>query len=203
MKKLIILSIGLLSWQLSAQNIELTILPNSIKVQNDYLYFRYRIQNKSDTAFVLYNAGMVDVAKSKEQDDFSMNANTMGLSGFIYDENGDFRPRTYFAHKSYIPPCVTIERTYEDSISYFFNNKDIILNQGSFVEYDRRLNIGADDIEFNQLEKGTYKIQLKYGFYLDYYRQQYIRSKGITPSLKNTVLFEGEIWSGFYSFEYP
>jgi len=61
MKKIILLSIGLLSLQLSAQNIKLTIQPNSVKVQNDSLYFRYRIQNNSDTVFVLYNMGLVQL----------------------------------------------------------------------------------------------------------------------------------------------
>ena len=235
MKKLIILSVGLLCLQLSAQNIELTIAPNSIKVQNDYLYFRYRIQNNGDTAVVLYdtginvdiatsekqyNAGMIDAATDEKWYDLdlsplSMNANIVGLSVFIYDKNGNFRPRTYSMRfrdswpviydedssgKEIFEP-IEIERTYEDSIYLLYNGKNIILNPGEFIEYERRLNIEKDEI--GKLEKGTYKFKLKYGFYSDYRREEYILSKETTPSLRNTVLFEGEIWSGLYPFEYP
>ena len=117
MKKLITLSIVLLSLQLSAQNIELTIMQNSIKVQGDYLYFKYRLQNNSDTAFIFYDAGMVDVASSEETDIRSMNANTAGFSCFIYDENGNFRPQTFIGHRSYRPPGLPMR--YEDSINFW------------------------------------------------------------------------------------
>jgi len=242
MKKLIILSIGLLCLQLSAQNVELTIAPNSIKVQDDYLYFRYRIQNNSDTAFVLYdagsnvdiatsekqyNAGMVDVETDEKWENWdhlslSTNANVIGLSGFIYDEKGNFRPRTYSIRNRHWWPIFVeqicgdsiiytlidttpiekkLEQEYKDSIYIIYSGKYIILNPDEFVEYERRLNIEKDEI--GELEKGTYKFKLKYGSFSNINRKEYIKSKENTPSLKNTVLFEGEIWSGFYPFKYP
>ena len=220
MKKLIILIIGLLSLQLSAQNIELTIVPNSIKVHDNHLYFRYRIQNNSGKSFVLYDAGLVDVATSEEQYDWNMYAASgAGLSCFIYDKNGNFRPRNFTGLRDYWPIAEEllcgdsiviviikpVERTYQDSIIDLYFRKDIILNPGEFVEYDRKLDIGKNEIKYDRLEKGTYKFKLKYGFFSDFYRKEYISSRELNtpPSLKNTLLFEGEIWSEFYSFEYP
>jgi len=204
MKKLIILSIGLLSLQLSAQNVELTILSNSIKMQDNYLHFRYRIKNNSDTAFVLYNTGIVDVATSEEPNDWNMYANDSGsgLSCFIYDENDIFLPRTFIGHRSYISPFEPIR--YEDSIIFISYRKYTILNPGSFVEYDRRLDI-EKLIMGAELEKGIYKFKLKYVFFSDYFREQYLIAKGKNEDLrnKNYILFEGEIWSDFYIFEYP
>ena len=200
MKKLIILSIVLLSLQLSAQNVELTIEPNSIKVQDDYLYFKYRLQNNSDTSFVFYDVGMVDVATSEDPYIWNMYANRSGLSCFIYDENGKFRPRTFTGVRDNFNVYKPIVETYEDSIRRIYSGKYIILNQGDFVEYEMRLIIIEDYVEYIKLEKGTYKFKLKYGFSLDNYRQQYLRARQINDIL---FLFDGEIWSDFYLFEYP
>jgi len=229
MKKLITLIIWLLSLQLSAQNVELTILPNSVKVQNDSLYFRYRIENKSDTAFIFYDAGMVDVATSEKQIDSKIDfdvlpthtkANTAGLSCFIYDENGRFRPRTFIGLRHIFIPIIRtyedninyfyseytpepIVRSYEDSIYFIYSGKYIVLNSGEFVEHERRLDISKRDMG-EKLEKGTYKFRLKYGFFSDYYRvEYYARTRQTDASLKGSFLFEGEIWSDFYLFEYP
>ena len=42
-------------FQLSAQNISITLYQNSIKLQNDTLFFKYSIQNNSDSTIVLFN----------------------------------------------------------------------------------------------------------------------------------------------------
>ena len=209
MKNIIILSAWLLSFKLSAQNVELTIEPNSIKVQNDYLYFKFRLQNNSDSVLAFRDAGsMVDVATSEEPDDWYMNVSSSGLSCFIYDENDRFRPRTFTGLRDYWPVFDTITQTfktilsYEDSINYIYRSKYIILSPGRFVEYDRRLEIGKF-IMGEKLEKGTYKFRLKYGFFSDYYREGYLIAKETDESLKGSFLFEGEIWSDFYLFEYP
>ena len=185
------LSIGLLTLQLSAQNIELTILPRSVKVQNDSLYFRYRIQNNSDSTFVFYNVRIFDFATHEEE--YYEYAPRFGT--FIYDKNNELRLQVWERTRRFQPSGKPITRTYEDSISSLSYGKYIVLTPGKAVEYDRRL-----CIENFELEKGTYKFQLRY-FSSDYYRQVYTKAKGKDIRLKNSLLFEGEIRSNIYLFK--
>src|SRR5665647_1344849 len=46
--------------QLHAQNVQLSLIENSIKQSNDTLYFRYSISNKSSYTLALYNVRLVD-----------------------------------------------------------------------------------------------------------------------------------------------
>jgi hypothetical protein len=191
MKKLIILSIGLLSLQLSAQNIELTILPQSIRVQDNLLYFIYRIQNNSDSIFVLYNVRGFDYATHEEQ----YYEYAPRLSAFIYDNNDELKQRKWIRMLRYQKPGSPVVRTYEDSITDISFGKYIILNSGKAVEYDGRLRI-----ENFELEKGIYKFQLRY-FSSNHYRQIYIKAKKKDALLKNSLLFEGVIRSNVCSFK--
>ena len=187
------LSIGLLSLQLSAQNIELTILPYSVRVQNDSLYFIYRIQNNSDTIFALYNVRIVDFAEY--EDEYYEYAPR--LAAFIYDKKDELRLQRWVKMPPFQDPSKPIVRTYEDSISSLSYGKYIVLNSGKSVEYDRRIYIGSFE-----LEKGTYKFQLRY-FSSDYYQRLYIRAKKNDIQLKNSLLFEEEIKSNIEHFFYP
>jgi len=197
MKKIVLFSIGILSLQLSAQNIKLTLLQNSIKIHNDSLYFKYRIQNNSDTILILYNVGMVDVAMSEKSVDVPMYVTYAGLSIFIYNKNDEFQPRKWFTTGPFKDPREPIKQTYEDSIRTISSGKYIVLKQTKVVEYDRRVSL-----EYTDLEKGIYKVLLKYGFSFDYYKEKYIKTKAKDPRLKNSVLFEGEISSNICSFKY-
>lgn len=39
--------------------LELVVFPQSIRIQNDSLYFRYGLQNHTDTSFTVYNLGYI------------------------------------------------------------------------------------------------------------------------------------------------
>jgi len=202
MKKIILLIIGLLSLQLSAQNIELAILPKSVKVKNDSLYFRYRIQNNSDTIFILYNVRVVDVATEEMPFDNVMNENPNFKFAprffiFFYDKNEVFQPKNIIRTRGF-NPSEPIIKTYEDSIHSISYGKYIVLNPGKYVEYDIKISF-ENNIKLN---KGTYKFRLGY-FSCDKYKQLYLKAKKQDGRLKNSVLFEGEIKSKMCTFEYP
>ena len=194
MRKIVLLSISLLSLQLSAQDIQLTILQKSVKVKNDSLYFRYRIQNNSDTVFAFYNVRSIDFVWFHEEEYHEYLAPR--FVALIYDKNDVFLLQKWQSMPPF-NPIEPIKRTYEDSIHSLSYGKYIVLNPGQAVEYDRRLYI-----ENFELEKSTYKFQLRY-FSSDYYKQRYINAKKKDIRLKNSLMFEGEVRSNFCFFEYP
>ena len=204
MKKILLLSIGLLSLQLSAQSIKLTIQPNSIKVQNDSLYFKYKIQNNSDTIFVLYNVGLVDFVLNpmlEDNLDFdSILSNHLSLTAFIYDKNDNLPTKFRTTTWPFRDPRKPVKLTYEEKISSF-HGKYILLKKRESIEYERRLyiaNIG--------LEKGPCKFQLVY-YSLDHQNTQeykkYVKAKKQNIRLKNSFMFEGKLKSNVCSFENP
>jgi len=159
-------------------------MQNSVKAKNDSLYFRYRIQNKSDTVFVFYNVDIIGVALNFNGE--IINPFQTNFIAFIYDKENNL-PSTMWAN--------TRHRTYEeDSIYYSYLNKYIVLKPGEAVEYDSKMLIGNYG-----LKKGMYKFQLKY-FCSDYYKQKYARDRRKYNLLKNSFLFEGEAKSNECSF---
>ena len=42
-----------------APGLELGVFPQSIRIQNDSLYFRYGLRNHTDTSFTVYNLGYI------------------------------------------------------------------------------------------------------------------------------------------------
>jgi len=89
MRVIILLSITFFTVQSFAQKIQLTILSNSIKVESDSLFFRYRIQNTSDTTFVLYNSRVLNV--SIDENPFKETMNEISIyptvESFVVDED--------------------------------------------------------------------------------------------------------------------
>jgi len=194
-----------LSLHLTAQNVKLTILPNSIKVQNDSLYFKYRIQNNSDTVFVLYNVGLVKTMAILELEDNppkieNIRPNFQVLAAFIYDKSGKIPTKMRSTMPPFRPPGSNIKQTYEEFISSF-HGKNVVLKKAESIEYDRRLYIA--DIG---LEKGVCEFQLVY-YSLDYQNtqefKQYLKEKNQNIRLKNSFMFDGKLISNVCIFENP
>jgi len=205
MKKLLLLIFGLFTLHLSAQKIELTIVPNSVKVKNDSLYFKYKIQNNSDTVFVLYNIGIIGI-ELDDSADITIPFRVPRLSALISDKNGDLPSVLWVSHISYMNPRDIPKQqtqTYEESINTNFYGKYVVLSQDKIIEYDRRVYIGNIGFGNIGLKKGTYTFQLRYSSPSDYYDQKYKKAKEKDKRLKNSVLFKGEIKSNVCTFEYP
>jgi len=187
---------------LSAQNIELTILPQSVKVQNDSLCFRYKIQNICDTVFVLYNIGLVNYMVNPRLevnlDIDSILSNDLSLVALIYDKNGNLPTKLWVTMPPFREPNKPVKLTYEEIMSSY-HGKYIVLKQGESIEYDRRLNVAKMG-----LEKGTCTFQLVY-FSVGHQNKQeykkYLKSKNQDIRLKNSVMFEGKVKSNVCFFE--
>lgn len=200
---IIILNIVFFSVHLVAQEIELTILPHSVNMQNDSLYFRYRIQNISDTILVLYNVRSFEVADDENPFDDILTENSKfkyspRLFLFIYNKRREFQPKDFFVMMKYQDPRKPIIKTYEDSIHSISEGKYIVLKQGESIEYDRMIPLG----ENIRLPKGSYEFQIGY-FSSGYFRQRYAKAKKKDNRLKNSMMFEGEVRSNFCVFEFP
>ena len=208
MKKILLLSMMLLSPSLSAQNVELTLLQNSLRMEGDSLYFSYKIQNKSDTAFVFYNIRTIEVLLDLEDDADYINGKTH-LYALIYD-NKDNLPSDMI--------MTTAHDTYERLMSSKYYGKYIVLEPGKSVKYDTRISIWnltkarfmalygdewscLEEAEKKGLENGIYKFQLVYFSWSDNYKRRYVKEKKNNARLKDTHLFEGEIKSNVCIFE--
>lgn len=180
----------------NARNIELTILPQYTKVQNDSLYFKYRMQNNSDTVFVFYNVGMVDfIIFGEDEDDYYKY--DPRLTMFIYNKNNEFQSKKWGKELSFKDPGTPREpMPYGDSIQILSFGKHIVLNPRESIEYCRQLYV-----KNFELEKGIYQFQLRYWASSGSYRERYTKDQKKNNRLKNSVLFEGEIRSNFCSFD--
>jgi len=195
MKKLILLIISLLSFQLSAQSVQFTILSNSIKVKKDSLYFKYRIQNNSDTSFVFYDIRLLKIAHVAVDEKFP------GLFVHIYNENNEFLPTPWTTGPFRLPNA---PQTYEDSIRSIYGGKYIVLTKEKVVEYDGRVRIGEIvwEDEIVALKEGVYKFQLEF-LASDYDKERFTKAKKKNSSLQNCFLFEERIRSNVCYFSYP
>lgn len=178
------------------RDVELTILLNSVRAENDSLYFRYRIQNNSDTTFVFYNTGIVDFVEIDGFEEEEYKYYARGLTMFIYDKNGEYQSPTWVRFLPFQDPTKPAVLSYEERIDSLFYGKYVMLPPGKSVEYDRH-----NFMDICELEKGIYNLQLRYYSSSDRYEQQYANAREKNARIKNSILFEGEIRSNFCSFE--
>ena len=198
-----LLFMSFLSLYLPAQDIELSILPHSIRVQNDSLYFRYKIHNNSDTIFVFYNLGFVELVLNMEKKDNptgKIRTDYPALTAFIYDKDGKLPTKIRSSTWPFRYPGNPVKLTYDEIISSY-HGKYIALKQGESIEYERRLYIA--DIG---LEKGLCELQLVY-YSINHQNtqeyKQYLKAKNQDIRLKNRFMFEGVVRSFMYLFKNP
>lgn len=222
MKKLIILSIGLLTIQLSAQNVELTIVPNSIKMQDNYLYFRYRIQNNSDSTIVLFNMDNINHNINNVNRDLLVKKDTVlskyfmsKLSALITKE-GNYPPFILGHGENwlFLEDSVKVdnnnvyESPKEEYIYESSEEKYIVLFPRSYEYFSYNLPLidtirsGKSYIFYSlELTKGVYEFQLCY-IASTYFECVYTNAKKTDVRLKDSVMFEGILESNKCYFTY-
>lgn len=175
--------------------LELVVFPQSIRIQNDSLYFRYGLQNHTDTSFTVYNLGYIGYIRHWQSFSYLPN---MGVILLLYDQKHQIHFNARGSSLRYRDP--TRPPSFEEYRYTHCLDKYIVLSPGETIEYHWQEYLGDFD-----LEKGSYTFQLRYvvpaptdNKYSPLNR--YERAWRKNPWLKNTTLFRSELNSRFYSF---
>lgn len=176
--------------QLHAQNVTLSLVENSIKLNNDSLYFKYKIHNNSSSTLTFYNVRLFNIEISMPSQFRNIKKKLPGLLVKIIDKNNK------------LPNKITLSTArlshYEKSIDKSSYNKYVILKPNESIGYDYLLYIG----NIGSMVEGKYKLQLEY-FSNNYYKYKFQKAKQRDKRLKNSVMFSDTINSNICSFTYP
>jgi len=192
-----------------SQNVEITLYQNSIKLCNDTLYFKYQIENKSDSILVLYNLESVSVklkAEYTDSQDFYEGA-WPGFKVIITDSNDEY-PTTVMSIDGFRPPETSIPPSPPSPpIKYTVlqPHQNTIYDNILIIRNEELLNDSLFEVEkgiHSFLQKGIHKFQLEY-FSGPAFRKRFNKDKQRDNSLKNSVMFEGIIKSNVCTFTYP
>lgn len=175
--------------------LELIVFPQSIRIRNDSLYFRYGLRNHTDTSFTVYNLGYIGYIWHWQSFSYLPN---MGVILLLYDQKHQIRFNARGSSLRFRDP--TRPPSFEEYRYTHYLDKYIVLSPGETIEYDWQEYLGDFD-----LEKGSYSFHCGMWFPL---RQTTNttpstatkRRGGKNPRLKNTALFRSELNSRFYSF---
>ncbi len=175
--------------------LELVVFPQSIRIQNDSLYFRYGLRNHTDTSFTVYNLGYIGYIWHWQSFSYLPN---MGVILLLYDQKHQIHFNARGSSLRFRDP--TQPPSFEEYRYTHCLDKYIVLSPGETIEYHWQEYLGDFD-----LEKGSYTFQLRYVVpaptdnkysLLNRYEKAWRKN----PRLKNTTLFRSELNSRFYSF---
>lgn len=178
-----------------APGLELVVFPQSIRIQNDSLYFRYGLRNHTDTTFTVYNLGYIGYIWHWQSFSYMPD---MGVILLLYDQKHQIRFNARGSSLRFRDP--PRPPSFEEYRYTHCLDKYIVLSPGETIEYHWQEYLGDFD-----LEKGSYSFQLRYvvpaptdNKYSPLNRYEKAWRKN--PRLKNTALFRSELNSRFYSF---
>lgn len=175
--------------------LELIVFPQSIRIRNDSLYFRYGLRNHTDTSFTVYNLGYIGYIWHWQSFSYLPN---MGVILLLYDQKHQIRFNARGSSLRFRDP--TRPPSFEEYRYTHYLDKYIVLSPGETIEYDWQEYLGDFD-----LEKGSYSFQLRYVVPAPTDNKynplnRYEKAWRKNPRLKNTALFRSELNSRFYSF---
>jgi hypothetical protein len=216
MKKLILLFIGCFVYIFCfPQNVEITLYQNSIKMCNDTLYCKYRIENKTDSVLVLYSIESLSVKNNDEYLNSKVfyEGSWPRLWATIIDSNNEYAgsgirfkmPPSRFPpdttpppHRPSPPKKYLVLQPFQSVEHENF----LILHSMKLVDDSLFFSQMEVDIPYNFVTDGIQKIQLEY-FSGPAFRKRFNKDKQRDSNLKNSVMFEGIIKSNVCTFTYP
>jgi len=182
-------------------------------MRDDTLYFKYRIDNKSDNVFVLYK---VDFAGVKDDDEYLNSKNFYDyayprLWATIINSNNEYAiGGMRVVMRCYFPPDSSPSRPSLPPIKY------LVLQPYQSVEYDNSLILHSmklydDSLFISKMKENVFYTFVSDGiqnFQLEYFsgpafRKKFRRDKQRDSRLKNSIMFEGIIKSNVCTFSYP
>lgn len=171
------------------------VFPQSIRIRNDSLYFRYGLRNHTDTSFTVYNLGYIGYIWHWQSFSYLPN---MGVILLLYDQKHQIRFNARGSSLRFRDP--TRPPSFEEYRYTHYLDKYIVLSPGETIEYDWQ-----EYLEDFDLEKGSYSFQLRYVVPAPTDNKynplnRYEKAWRKNPRLKNTALFRSELNSRFYSF---
>jgi hypothetical protein len=177
----------------SATNeVELSIMPETMSLSNDTLQFKYRITNNTAKDLVFYNSRLL----SFDNPVLNLQRLKNGISGVlitIVDQNNKmskyFRARTDPWNQLNFKPDRYDKYDIYDTYIVLKHNESII-------------HTAKESLWPINLQKGSYKLQITY-FSYNYYEAAYSKIKEKNSKLKNTILFKGSLKSNIHNIEYP
>lgn len=182
MKWIVLAFVSILFYEVQAQSVCLHLLENSIKMKNDTLFFKFKIQNNGTETLVFYNLNYTENGTSF----FIDSALKKGIPGLLVDvmnANNEL-------------PSIIRTRTMPLELlkNLSLRDKYHIIKPNTTKEYDVAL-----DIWPIYLQKGVHKIQLRYysnNCYVNYFK----KAKKTDINLKNSIMFKGIIRSNIITY---
>ena len=186
-------------------------------MQNDLLYFKYKIENKSDSTVVLYGTDRISI-KVEGEDEFLKEDHATAwprLSAVIIGSDKKFP--LWGSSLAYIPPDVIIyEKKGNDNVinRSSLAKKRIILPPHESVVREYGLTFNDTTFLYTSVGKLAYStrnyyltngintLQLEY-FSGEAFREKFKREKQKDIRLKNSIMFEGRVKSNICYFTYP
>lgn len=132
--------------------LELIVFPQSIRIRNDSLYFRYGLRNHTDTTFTVYNLGYIGYIWHWQSFSYLPD---MGGNILLYDQKHQIRFNALGSSLRYRDP--TRPPSFEEYRYDHCLHKYIVLSPGETIEYHWQEYLGDFD-----LEKGSYTFRLRY-----------------------------------------
>lgn len=169
----------------SATNeVELSLLSETISLSNDTIEFKYRITNNSSKDLVFFNSEVLD------------------FDGLWVDQHflQDGRPRVLFRIVDRNNEMSRYLRSKTDHTTRLDLEPDytyIVLKHNESI-----IHTAKESLWPINLQKGSYTLQLVY-FSNNYYEDTFSKMKERNPKLKNAVLYKGYLKSNIYSITYP
>lgn len=180
--------------QLHAQNVQLSLIENSIKQSNDTLYFRYSISNKSSYTLALYNVRLVDFDFARPKGYENFKRIFPGLLIKVLDKKNKLLNTLIHTSSMHNPNL-------EDLITKSTVNKFITLKPNGSVEFKHFIYIG--EIGYNRgMIKGKYNLQLTY-ISSDFYKDRFRKIQKRNKRLKGVELFQGIVESNICNYDFP
>ncbi|MDL2223346.1 hypothetical protein LJB98_04515 [Bacteroidales bacterium OttesenSCG-928-M11] len=205
MKKIILLVwIFSMSFCLFSQDITIALFQSSIKLQNDSLFLKYRVQNHSDTSYVLYNVNSIEIEYGLSQDDDEnkdFHSWWAGLGALIKDKNNKIQDSMSWTMGGFRPP----PPFGEDIPIPVFIHKYIILKPYEHKDINDVILI-SDSTQFSSfkyyLREERYKLQLTY-FASKHYKSEHRKKQKRNRELQGVAMFQGLAVSNICYFDYP
>lgn len=184
MKWIALAFVSIFFYEVQAQKVCLLLLENSIKMKDDTLYFKFKIQNNSVDTIVFYNLNYLDNGFTIFNDPLLKTKKIIPrLLVDIFNENNQLPRaiRTRTGPKDFLEFSSIIDKYY-------------IFKPNETREYDVAL-----DVWPISLQKGEHKIQLRF-FSNSYYDKSFRKAQKTDISLRNSVLFKGILRSNMITY---
>lgn len=136
-----------------SQDVTMTLFQNSIKLQNDSLYLRYRIQNNTDTLFALYRLYTIFIELDWGEDDQNneYSSSRPGISAFVKDENDELLNSMTCIMEGYRPPREWDPNPEPEPVEIYrpvFRKENFTIEPRGYLDID-------DVILFKEFSKGV------------------------------------------------